>query len=406
LLRRPGLIWLATVAVMTPFAVLAVLWYNAVTYDPLSELPESAPSVAGARALERHFSPGLMGPVTILLQNEQVDFASEQGIALVRELTEQLEERKGSFAIADLRSVTRPLGTTEAAKEALAKIPLPGFLVESMIRQRALAYYVSHAGERKRHVTRIDLVLAVPPLSPRGIESLDRIERSLKADLPEGLRQGSQVAFAGPPATVRDLRAVTRHDQRLVQMLVPAAVFVLLLIVFRRVSVSLYLILSVLFSYLVTLGATFLVFWLIDREGFVGLDWKVPFFLFTILVAVGEDYNIFLVSRVEEEQRTHGPVQGVLQALARTGRIISTCGFIMAGTFAALFAGPFLGMKELGFALAVGVLLDTLVVRPILVPTFLILLQRWREGRWTLFLGRMSGRSRSVLARREETSSP
>jgi RND superfamily putative drug exporter len=141
------------------------------------------------------------------------------------------------------------------------------------------------------------------------------------------------------------------------------------------VAVSLYLILSVLFSYLTTLGGTFLVFWLFNQEAFAGLDWKVPLFLFTILVAVGEDYNIFLVSRVEEERRTRGPVQGVLSALARTGRIISTCGFIMAGTFAALFAGSFLAMKELGFALAVGVLLDTLVVRPILVPTFLILLQ-------------------------------
>jgi putative drug exporter of the RND superfamily len=85
------------------------------------------------------------------------------------------------------------------------------------------------------------------------------------------------------------------------------------------------------------------------------------------------------MARVEEERRTRGPVQGVLEALARTGRIISTCGFIMAGTFAALFAGSFLAMKEFGFALAVGVVLDTLVVRPILVPTFRILLQarRW-----------------------------
>jgi RND superfamily putative drug exporter len=223
-------------------------------------------------------------------------------------------------------------------------------------------------------------VLAVPPFSPLGIEYLDRIEQSLGADLPEGLRQGAQVSLSGPAATVRDLRTVTRGDQTRIQVLVPAAVFVLLLIVFRRVAVSLYLILSVLFSYLATLGATFLVFWLLDREAFLGLDWKVPLFLFTILVAVGEDYNIFLVSRVEEERRTLGPVRGALQALARTGRIISTCGFIMAGTFAALFAGSFLTMKELGFALSAGVLLDTLVVRPILVPTFWILLHGRRRG--------------------------
>jgi putative drug exporter of the RND superfamily len=112
-------------------------------------------------------------------------------------------------------------------------------------------------------------------------------------------------------------------------------------------------------------------------------------------VAVGEDYNIFLLSRVEEERRTRGPVQGVVSALTRTGRIISTCGFIMAGSFAALFAGSFLAMKELGFALAVGVLLDTLVVRPILVPAFLILLQGRGTGP-TESDSRAVGRAQSV----------
>ena len=382
---------------MTPFAVVAVLHYNDVNYDPLSGLPESAPSVAGARALEKHYSPGLLGPVTILLQNGRVEFDGEEGVGLIRELTERLEAKKGSLEIADIRSVAKPLGTTEAAKKALSKLPLPSFMLESVIRQRAVGYYVSQAGELKGHVTRLDVVLATPPLSPQGIEQLDRIEGSLEADLPEGLRQGTQLSFSGPAATIRDLREVTRGDQTRVQVLIPAVVFVLLFIVFRKAAVSLYLILSVLFSYLVTLGATFLVFRLIEGPAFSGLDWKVPLFLFTILVAVGEDYNIFLMTRVEEERRTRGPVQGILSALAKTGRIISTCGFIMAGTFAALFAGSFLGMKELGFALAVGVLLDTLVVRPILVPTFLILLQGRRRAPGTRPLRTPGGPSRSVV---------
>jgi uncharacterized membrane protein YdfJ with MMPL/SSD domain len=126
------------------------------------------------------------------------------------------------------------------------------------------------------------------------------------------------------------------------------------------------------------------------------LDWKVPLFLFTILVAVGEDNNIFLLSRVDEDQRTHGPVQGVVCGLTRTGRIISTWGFIIAGSFAALFAGSFLAMKELGFALSIGVLLDTLVVRPILVPTFLILLREGRGKGATASGSRVAGHAQSV----------
>jgi RND superfamily putative drug exporter len=380
LVRRPGLIWLTTVALMTPFAFVALRHHNDVNYDPLGGLPETAPSVAGTRALESHFPPGLLGPVIVLLRNDRADFAGAPGAELVQKLTEQLEAKKTTFGLADVRSVAQPLGSSEAARTALARLPLPARVAEALIRGRAVGHYVSHAGELTGHVTRLDLILAARPFSPQGIEYLDRIEHSLQSNLPDGLRQDTQISFSGTAATIADLRAVTRGDQTRIQFLVPVAVFVLLLIVFRRLIVSLYLILSVLFSYLATLGATYNVFSMIEGEGFTGLDWKVPLFLFTILVAVGEDYNIFLMTRVEEEQRTHGPVEGILRALARTGRIISTCGFIMAGTFAALFAGSFLAMKELGFALAVGVLLDTLVVRPILVPTFLILLQRLHTG--------------------------
>jgi RND superfamily putative drug exporter len=162
--------------------------------------------------------------------------------------------------------------------------------------------------------------------------------------------------------------------------LVPAVVFVLLLLVLRRVAISVYLVLSVLLSYFATLGVTLVVFGLTHWGGYAGLDWKVPIFLFTILVAVGEDYNIFLMTRIQEEMERHGPLRGITEALHRTGRIISSCGFIMAGTFATLLSGSVLAMRELGFALAFGILLDTLVVRPILVPAFLILLHSGRLG--------------------------
>ena len=148
----------------------------------------------------------------------------------------------------------------------------------------------------------------------------------------------------------------------------------------RRPAICAYLLVTVLFSYLVALGATYLFFWSIDTGTFAGLDWKVPMFLFTILIAVGEDYNIFLMTRIEEEQERFGPVQGVIHALSKTGRIISSCGIIMAGTFASLTAGSLRGMCQLGFALAFGVLLDTFVIRPILVPAYLVLLNTGRFG--------------------------
>lgn len=138
---------------------------------------------------------------------------------------------------------------------------------------------------------------------------------------------------------------------------------------------------TVFYSYLATLGFTYIVFWLTapNPSEFAGLDWKVPMFLFTILIAVGEDYNIFLMARIDEEQKIHGPVKGITLALSqRTGSIISSCGIIMAGTFCSLMAGSLVGMDQLGLALAVGVLLDTFVIRPIMVPSMLILLTTGR----------------------------
>jgi RND superfamily putative drug exporter len=220
------------------------------------------------------------------------------------------------------------------------------------------------------------VLLRADPFARRALADLDRIQRILQIDVPE-----SELAFVGPTASARDLAVVKQGDQRLAEILVPTIIFMLLLLIIQRVAISVYLVLSVLFSYGATLGVTFVIFGLSHWGGYAGLDWKVPIFLFTILVAVGEDYNIFLVTRIKEEIGTHGPRQGITEALSRTGRVISSCGFIMAGTFATLLSGSLLVMRELGFALSFGILLDTLIVRPILVPTFLILLQSGRLGR-------------------------
>jgi len=281
--------------------------------------------------------------------------------------------------IEDVRNIAKPLGTSATAKDITDRLErLSIWDAYKKLRQEAQEYYVSDAGEYKNHVTRLDIVSQLDPLSRRGIEHLDGIERFLREQLPPQLKD-SEIEFFGSTASLRDLQKVTTDDLKQIEVVVPVVIFVILMILLRELVVPIYLIATVLFSYLATLGMTFAVFWLLDPAGFSGLDWKVPIFLFTILVAVGEDYNIFLITRVKEEQKSHGPIRGVTEALVKTGGIISSCGFIMAGTFASLLSGSLVEMKELGFALAFGVLLDTLVVRPLLVPAFLILLRRkWR----------------------------
>jgi RND superfamily putative drug exporter len=127
------------------------------------------------------------------------------------------------------------------------------------------------------------------------------------------------------------------------------------------------------------------------------VDWRVPFFLFTILVAVGEDYNILLISRALEERKKHGGIEGTRRALAHTGGTITSCGLIMAGTFATLMLAGLNTLVQVGFALAFGVLLDTFIVRPFLVPAFTLWL--WRKERIKTGARQRRGEERTNTAR-------
>jgi putative drug exporter of the RND superfamily len=111
--------------------------------------------------------------------------------------------------------------------------------------------------------------------------------------------------------------------------------------------------------------------------GTAGVTWWVPMFMFVMLVALGMDYNIFLIGRVKEEVAVNGTRAGTQHALARTGGIITSAGIIMAGTFASMTSASLLGLVQIGFAVAFGVLLDTFVVRTTLVPAIIVLLGRW-----------------------------
>ena len=194
------------------------------------------------------------------------------------------------------------------------------------------------------------------------------------------------IGIAGSSSSVHDLKRVTTADEHRMYVLVTLGVYAVLVLLLRRPGISLYLIATVVIGYLASLGLTDLVFHSLHRgpDPWGGLDWTVGFFLFVILVAVGEDYNILLMARVIEEERKYGTTDGTRRAVASTGGIISSCGLIMAGTFGSMLTGSLTSLRELGFALGLGVLLDTFLVRPILVPAFVVLLDRIKTGRRTV----------------------
>jgi putative drug exporter of the RND superfamily len=387
-MRRPGAILAGCVLAMAPFAAWGMINYEYLSYGLLSELPASKKSVKGAKAVQEHFPAGYAGPLTILIRNDAVEFDKGEGSLMLEGLISRLETRMSDLGISDIRYLKKPLGVH---LDDSANTPAPGVLMPGIRRGRAKKYYVSAVEGMAGHVTRVDVVFEKDPFDRESIAQLNAVERTLHRvlrDEPDlAPLQKSEFHFVGPTASIRDLKTVTDHDQIKIDLLVLACVFAVLVALLKKPAISAYLIVSVFFSYFVALGVTFVVFQLLDGDSFGGLDWKVPMFLFTILMAIGEDYNIFLMTRIEEEQLEHGSIEGVRVAMLKTGTIISSCGIIMAGTFLSLLAGTLVGLKQLGFALAFGVLLDTFVVRPLLVPAYLVLLYQGRFGALGRWLG-------------------
>jgi putative drug exporter of the RND superfamily len=176
----------------------------------------------------------------------------------------------------------------------------------------------------------------------------------------------SSTLVGGPSAIEADVRDAAGWDSTVIPPIILLVVFLILMVLLRAVAAPLVLIGTVILSFLAALGFGYFVFDVIF--GFPGSDPSLPLFAFVFLVALGVDYNIFLVARAREETEKHGSEQGMLRALAVTGGVITSAGIVLAGTFSVLAVLPLTFLTELGFVVAFGVLLDTFLVRSVLVP--------------------------------------
>ena len=368
IVQRPWAVLVSCTLVMLPFFFFGL--NVSITFDLLSELDPEERSKQGTAMMRQHFSIGQSGPVIVLAQKPDSDLSSADGVEAIRDLTNSLYVE----GVESVRSLVSPIGTKP-------KSGARSIMLRNMQASRDL--YLSQEPTLAGDVARLELVLAHDPFSLAATRVLENVQDKLDeiSDDENSYWSGARFVYAGTTAAIRDLREVTTDDNVRIQQLVVLSVLIILLILLRRPAVCIYLIISVLFSYYVTIGATQLWFQWTYGESFQGLDWKVPLFLFVILVAIGQDYNIYLATRVFEEQKVHGMFGGLRQAIVRTGGIITSCGVIMAGTFLSMMTGSLRGIAELGFALTLGVLLDTFVVRPILVPAFLAILFRWHSHR-------------------------
>ena len=176
----------------------------------------------------------------------------------------------------------------------------------------------------------------------------------------------STILVGGTTAIALDTNVTAQHDLFKIIPIVLGVIFVILIILLRSLVAPLLLIATVAISYLASLGVSALVFNHIFH--FPGADASVPLFGFVFLVALGVDYNIFLMTRVHEEALRIGTRAGILRALVVTGSVITSAGVVLAATFAALGIIPILFLAQIAFIVAFGVLLDTIIVRSLLVP--------------------------------------
>jgi len=236
--------------------------------------------------------------------------------------------------------------------------------------------------------------LADDPSSTAAMRTVERARAAL-----HGI-EGAGAQVGGNTAVLLDTQQAAERDSRVIIPIVLVAVLLILAVLLRALVAPLLLMATVVLSFGAALGVSALVFEHVF--GFAGAEASFPLLAFVFLVALGIDYNIFLVTRVREEAQRHGTRRGALTGLSATGGVITSAGLVLAGTFAAMGSLPLVFAAELGFAVAFGVLLDTIVVRSVLVTALTLDVGRWMWWPSALFRRRDGDRSAAAVASRPD----
>jgi RND superfamily putative drug exporter len=313
-LQRPGAALLVT-GVLFGVGALGLFAYK-VDYSSTSFFKHSVESVEGFDVLRSAFPAGTLSPTTILVE-------SDSGPVTTTQITTTQQRLR---AVNGVATVSQPIQVS-----------------------------------RDKRIVSLSLVLKGDPNNKSSLDIVPRM-RDAVTDLPDG----TTALVGGSSAINYDIDKANTHDLELIAPLALLVMAVILAILLQALAAPLLLLASVVLSFACTLGVSIL--FIRHVVGDAGFDSSIPIFAFIFLVALGIDYTIFLMARVREEARKHGTREGMLRALAATGPVITSAGIILAGTFSVLMTLPVSFTFDLGFMVALGILLDTFVVRTIMVP--------------------------------------
>jgi len=315
--RNPRKAWVITGTVLLLFAFASTtLKADGIgTVDTFTGKPES---VVGQKLLLKHFPGGEGDPTQVVVSADKIE-------AVTTALT-------GAPGVSSITP-------------ALDGLPIPGQPVPEVkiVDNKAI----------------LNVTLDAAPDSVEAGNDIPELRRLAKA-------ADSTALVGGTSAVYYDVRQANNRDNRVIIPIILLVITLILGVLLRSILSAIVLLGTVVLSYFATLGVSALVF--NHVFGFAGGDNSFPLFAFIFLVALGIDYNIFLMSRVREESQKIGTRAGVIKGLTVTGSVITSAGIVLAATFAVLGLLPLVPLAQLGFAVAFGVLLDTIIVRSILVP--------------------------------------
>lgn len=249
---------------------------------------------------------------------------------------------------------------TDARKEPMAGFYIPPQILAGDEFRKAAAAFIAPDGRAVRYLVQNE----INPFSTEAMDLVNKVIQTATEATPNTPLAGSQVSMAGFPVMLRDIRDYYNHDIRLIIAVTILVVLLILILLLRAIVAPLYLIASVIISYLSALGIGVVMFqFILGQE----LHWSIPGLTFIILVAVGADYNLLLISRIRDES-PHGIRLGVIRTVGSTGGVITAAGLIFAASMFGLLFASISTLVQAGFVVGVGILLDTFVVRTVTVP--------------------------------------
>jgi len=283
---------------------------------------------------------------------------------------------------------------SDAKKPSMAGFYVPRQALTSDAFKQAAGAFISSDGHTTRYLVQTEL----NPFSTAAMDQVNAVTAVAHEAQPNTALADAKVSMAGLTVGLRDTRDYYNRDLQFFVLATIIIVFLILVVLLRAIVAALYLILSVILSYTSALGIGVIVFqFMLGQE----LHWSVPGLTFVLLVAMGADYNLLLISRIRDDS-PHGVRLGVIRTVGTTGGVITSAGLIFAASMFGLMFASFTTLAQAGFVIGIGILLDTFLVRTITVPAVAVLVGQanwWPSQQWPR-LRALVQQKRRILAHR------